>query len=367
MIKINKYDIWLSSINGVGSFTYNKILKHFNTSENVWNSSKKELEELKIKKEIVDKILNKPEIDVAESILEKMHKQNIHTINILDSEYPDRLKRVRNAPINLYAKGNLELLKNFSLGIVGSRNCSIYGEKVATNLSRALSEKNITIISGLAMGIDTYAHKGALKNVGGTIAVLGSGFDNVYPQENKKLFEEIINNNGLVITEYLPEVIPALGNFPSRNRIVSGLSAGIIVVEAKEKSGALITANIAKKENKPVFAIPGNINSFHSKGSNQIIKEGAKLVTNLNDILEEFEELKDLTTSEIEVKTKERTLEKIPKEYREVYKLILGGDESIEQIKNKLPNKVSDINSILTMLELEGYIESVPGNRFIIK
>ena len=167
---------------------------------------------------------------------------------------------------------------------MGCRDCSIYGKNVARKLSYDLAKENITIISGLAKGIDAYAHLGALDAGGGTIAVIGNGLDYIYPYENKKIYERIIKNNGLIITEYVIGTKPEKINFPARNRIVSGLSDGVVVVEAKEKSGALITADFALEQGKNVYAVPGNINSFNSYGTNELIKQGAYAITDFTDI-----------------------------------------------------------------------------------
>ena len=202
-----------------------------------------------------------------------------------DKYYPNKLKLIYDPPELLYCLGDIRLLNEPSIAIVGTRNASNYGKRIAYNLSQELSKRGVTIISGLASGIDSYAHEGAFKNVGKTIAVLGSGIDIIYPKENEDLYKSIIKNGGLIVSEFPLGTKPEKDNFPKRNRIISGLSDGVVVVEAKKKSGALITADLALEQGRSVFAVPGNIDSQNSEGTNNLIKEGAVPVTSYLDIL----------------------------------------------------------------------------------
>jgi len=204
-----------------------------------------------------------------------------------DKEYPFLLKQITDPPVVLYIKGRLKEEDKLSIAIVGSRQASFYGLQCSQKFSFELAELGFTIVSGLARGIDTWAHKGALKAGGRTIAVLGSGFSFIYPEENKELVEEIALK-GAVISEFSCNTQPFSFNFPRRNRIISGLSLGVLVVEAAKKSGALITANFALEQNRQVFCVPGRQDSFTSWGTNTLIKEGAKLVLDIQDILEEL-------------------------------------------------------------------------------
>ena len=214
----------------------------------------------------------------------------IEEISIENKMYPEQLRNIYNPPIKLYALGNVTILNQKGIAVVGSRKATEYGKKVALKISKELSEKGFHIISGLAKGIDSYAHIGNITSGSSsrTIAVLGSGIDNIYPKENRNLAIKIINTGGCIISEYPigSEIQPK--NFPERNRIISGLSKGVIIVEATEKSGALITADFALEQGRDVFAVPGNIFSDNSFGVNELIKQGAKLVTCLQDILEEI-------------------------------------------------------------------------------
>lgn len=213
----------------------------------------------------------------------------IKTINMDDKIYPESLKQIYDPPRQLYCIGNIELLEsNKKIAIIGCRDYSAYGHNIAEKFSYELSMRGMIIVSGGAKGIDSFAHKGCLKANKETIMVLGNGLDYVYPPENKLLELEIIKNNGLLISEYPIGVRPSKYTFPARNRIISGLSSGVLVIEAKQKSGTLITVDFALEQGKNIYAVPGNINSENAMGTNELIKQGAKIVTSIYDILEDY-------------------------------------------------------------------------------
>ncbi len=268
---------------------------------------------------------------------------------------------MENPPQNLYIEGNINLLNKLGIAIVGSRKCSEYGWKQAKKFSQALSENNICIISGLAIGIDTAAHIGAMSDIGNTIAVLGSGFNNIYPKENKELYEKILGNDGCVISEYSPNTKVDTKNFPERNKIISALSEGVLVVEAKYRSGSTITANSAFKQGKKVFAIPSNIDSKLGIGTNKLIQKGAKLVTNIQDILKELN-INICKDIEQNWKYKER---EVPIKYKIVYDIMGNMPIDINTICSKTELPIQDVSEQLTMLELNEYIRSLPGDMFI--
>ena len=220
--------------------------------------------------------------------LKFMKQNNIDIISIEDNKYPKLLKEIYNPPLNLYIRGNKENLNMPSIGIVGCREATSYGMNVAQEFAYNLSKSGFNIVSGLARGIDSYAHLGAIRAQGRTTAILGNGIDTIYPKENIRLAQSILDSNGTIISEYPLGAKPEKSNFPMRNRIISGLSNGVLVVEAKDKSGTLITIDFALEQGRDVFAIPGNINSKNSLGTNNIIKQGAKLVTSWEEIVEEY-------------------------------------------------------------------------------
>ena len=278
----------------------------------------------------------------------------IKEIRIEDEKYPNQLKEIKNPPNKIFLVGNEKILQSDGIAVIGSRCNTEYGEKYATKFSKELAKQGLTIISGMAVGIDGFAHKGALSVGGKTIAVLGSGFNNIYPEENKELFKQIIENDGAIITEYEPDVKPNSENFPKRNRIVSGLSKGVLVIEAVYRSGTSITAKLGQSQGRKVFCIPSNLERKNGVGTNQLIKEGASLVTNIDDIL-----------NAIKVERKaENNVVKIPAEYLPIYEVLEDEPMNVNVICKKLKTDISSINANLMLMELEGYIKSLPGNYY---
>ena len=284
--------------------------------------------------------------------------RGIELIKNTDKEFPQDLLNIEKSPKELYIIGNKELLNKKSIAIVGTRNCTPYGAECAEKFATDISKNDICIISGMALGIDTFAHKGALKEKGNTIAVLGCGFDYIYPEENIDLFNRILENGGLVVSEYQPKTKAVLSKFPYRNRIISGLAMGTLVVEAtRNRSGSLVTARYAKEQNKRVFSIPGNINLKTSGGTNDLIKEGAKLVTCVNDILTEFK----LTVENIP----EKNEKSVEPEFLEIYNQITYMPVNMNIIAKKCKLNIASISQKLLLMELKGYIKSMPGNEYV--
>ena len=281
-------------------------------------------------------------------------------ITIEDKEYPESLKQIKNPPKRLYLKGNIKLLKTPGIAIVGARNCTQYGEKMAKKFAKELAEFGITIISGMALGIDKIAHKIAIKNGGKTIAVLPSGLENIYPEENLELYNEIILNGGCVISEYEPKIKASSKNFLERNRIVSGLSLGTVVIEAAYRSGTSVTAKIAKEQGRDVFCIPGSLDNPKSIGTNNLIKEFAKIVTSPKDVINNYNFL-----HKIEVNSNTLVEEQIPEEYKKIYSLITDIPININDIAKKSLLELREVSSKLTMLELDGKVVKLPGNMYI--
>ena len=279
-----RYWIWLSLIKNLGSKRKLKLLELYKTPEEIYKLTKEELMNINgIGEAIANDIMISKNEEILNYHIKYMKESNINIININEREYPQALKEIYDPPISLYVKGNIEKLNNKNIGIVGCRECTTYGKKSAEYFAYNLSKQNINIVSGLAKGIDSYAHLGSL-NTGNTIAVLGNGLDIIYPKENLELANEIIKKGGTIISEYPCGTKPDKMKFPARNRIISGISSGIIVIEAKEKSGTLITVDFALEQGRDVFVVPGNINSINSVGTNDLIKQGARLVTTYEDV-----------------------------------------------------------------------------------
>lgn len=282
-------------------------------------------------------------------------------IDLENEKYPEKLRNIQKPPKQLYVLGDENILNTKSVAIIGSRVCTPEGAKLAENFAKELSKKGICIISGMARGIDTSAHIGALKAGGKTVAVLGSGFNHIFPAENIGLFSKIIENGGAVVTEYKEDTKPSQNGFVQRNRIVSGLSDGVLIIEAKHRSGTAITASFARSQGKKIFCIPHGLEQREGIGTNRQIKMGAKLVTEAQEIIEELKmEVK-------EIKNEEKNIEilNVPKEYMPVYKYITENPINVDVICKKTRLEISRVNYLLTMMELEGYIEQLPGKNFI--
>lgn len=285
--------MWLSLIKGLGSRKKLELLQEYGNPKRIYNLTESELLRVRgIGKELAKKILDKNIKEQIYKHIKYMQKYKIDIISINDKKYPQILKQIYDPPISLYIKGNAEILNGKNIAIVGCRNSSKYGEEAAKYFAYNLSAKGINIISGLARGIDTYAHIGNLGAMmhngndicGKTIAVVGNGIDIIYPKENKYLEGKIIKSGGCIISEYPLGTKPEKFNFPARNRIISGLSKGVLVIEARAKSGTLITIDFALQQGRDVYVVPGNINSVNSVGTNDLIKQGAKLVTRVEEI-----------------------------------------------------------------------------------
>ena len=274
-------------------------------------------------------------------------------IKIDSDDYPRRLKEVKNAPKVIYAEGNKELLNKVIIAVVGSRKCTKYGEEQAKRFSSYLSSENFTIASGLAFGIDSVAHINSMENEGRTIAVIASGFDHIYPKENRQLFESILNNNGLVISEYPPDTEVDMHKFPKRNRIIAGISMATIVIEARFRSGSTITAHETFKQGKEVFCIPGDVDRKESAGTNALLMEGANLVTSPYQI-ESYFRNNDEKDEELES----------DKESMKVYRTLGLIPISINEIVKKSELPIQKVMEILFILETEEKIIQLPGNQY---
>jgi len=285
-----------------------------------------------------------------------------------NSEYPDLLRHIYFAPEKLFVDGEILASDSNAIAIVGTRRATDYGLRQCEKLSFDLAVRGITIVSGMALGIDTAAHRGAIKAGGRTIAVLGSGHDNIYPPENRPLYSEIVKN-GAVVSEYPPDMIPQRANFPRRNRIISGMSKGVIVIEAPQRSGALITANFALEQGREVFAMPGNVSSAKSSGANRLIKEGAALVLGVRDILEELKYVIDIKEIDDNLTTpdpsKPGTARPMSADEGKIFKVLSGEPKSIDEISKTIDVPVSKITESLLRMELKKLIKALPGENFI--
>jgi DNA processing protein len=355
----------LNMVADIGSVRLKALLDYFGKPERIFEASEEKISRVAdIGGKIAHKIksLKKEDLD-KEFALAK--KQNLEIITWDDEDYPENLKNIPGPPIVLYIKGKLIQEDKFSMAIVGSRRASFYGLSSTERFSADLSARGFTIISGMARGIDTCAHKGALRQGGRTIAVMGSGFQHIYPAENKELAQDIAAS-GAVISEFPIDTEPLKQNFPRRNRVISGLSLGVLVVEAARNSGALITADFALEQGREVFALPGKVDSGTSFGTNGLIKQGAKLVSCVEDIIEEFnlpvlvnqklpEKKEDIFNIEAELNNSESLL----------YALISNQPTSLDEIVEKTHLDIPRISDMLLRLQMKRLVQQLPGKQFI--
>jgi len=376
--KIMKNWISLNMTPGVGPRKATQLLERFGSAENVFSALRSELEGLRLKPETIQSILKKEFHDKAEQELENVKKLGGDVIILDDGSYPRLLREIADPPITLYVKGNWqECFEAPCVGIVGSRLCSTYGKNSAEMLSRDLAENGVCIVSGFARGIDSSAHRGAIDGKGKTIAVFGTGIDKVYPKENGKLVDEILDSGGAIVSQFPLETPPLRQNFPYRNRIISGLSHGVLIVEASERSGSLITARLAMEQNREVLAIPGNITSKKSFGTNYLIKSGAKLVQQWQDVVSEFpsEIAAELLPPKVDEKNSKKNSApkaKAPKGLsdieKQVYKLLMPDEHMhIDLLLEKSGLSFGKLNSALVSMDLKDLILSLPGNNYARK
>ncbi|HHT63914.1 MAG: DNA-processing protein DprA [Bacillota bacterium] len=300
--------------------------------------------------------------DQVELLFEKFLKSEAKVTTFYDEEYPSLLKNIYDPPFVLFYRGRMPKAENICIGMVGSRKATAYGRLMAETLARDLAGKGIWVVSGMARGIDTYSHQGCLKAGGMTVAVLGSGIDVVYPRENKSLYEQIIAS-GLVISEFPLGTPPLPQHFPARNRIISGMSRGVIVVEAAEKSGSLITVDFALEQGRDVFALPGPVTSPLSRGTHKLIRQGAKLVENANDILEEY--IQEYS-GEIKTGNKGFDLFAFSQKERDILELLLSGSMHFDDLATQSGIGAAELASLLTQLEIKGLVKQTPGKYYII-
>ena len=354
----------LKSTPGIGALLFKRLIDRFNSPEVVFRATRKDLVDVEgITPRLAASIKQHKIGDSVKKDLDLVMQKGYKIVTLTDAEYPPLLLQIPDPPPFLYVFGRLNgSVRN--IAVVGSRNATRYGTSTTRRLCQDLVKLEMTIISGMALGIDSAAHEGALMGKGSTIAVLGSGLERVYPEQNRKLFHQIAEN-GAVVSEFPLKTEPDAHNFPRRNRIISGISLGTVVVEATKRSGSLITARLAAEQNRDVFAVPGSIQSFKSTGTHTLIKQGAKLVEHARDIMEELEYL--IKTPFENDKSADNITEKIsplsPDE-RVVLESLEPYPVHIDDIARKLSIEAGKLSSILLQLELKGMAQQSPGKLF---
>lgn len=357
-----RYWVGLSLVPEVGPVISRKLLSEIGTPENIFRAGLKDLLSVRgLSRERARNITDFSLWESVERIVRTTEKRGIKVIGYKDPVFPEVLKEVDGAPIVLYMKGDYIPEDRYGIGVVGSRKHTAYGEAVTRRISGELASSGFTIISGMARGIDTHSHKSALDAGGRTIAVLGSGLDVFYPPENKGLMEKI-TASGCVISEFPPGTMPLKENFPRRNRLISGLALGVLVVEATADSGSLITAGYALEQNKEVFAVPGNITSHNSKGTNSLIRQGAKMVLETEDIIEE---LAPMLRGFIKRKAGRKPAE-LSEEEGKICDFLTGEPKHIDMLSRESAMPVNKILDLLLSLELKGVVRQSGGKRFYL-
>jgi len=363
-----KYWIKLNMIPGVGSQTYRRLVEYFGSPKAVLNASLEEFEIVRgITTSVCHEIVNYRENIFIDREMELIERHNCDVITIEDDTYPFNLKNIYDPPPIIYIKGEINPNNSRAISVVGSRNATQYGKSVAEWISNQLASQGIMVISGMAHGIDTAAHNGALDFGGNTIAVVANGLDIVYPPENIRLYERIINS-GAVISELPMGTKPHRAHFPKRNRIISGMSLGTIIVEASSKSGALITADFALEQGREVFAVPGQIFSEPSKGTHELIKQGAKLVDSIEDIINELPSHSYQTSEEGKINDEDAKVEaQLSQDEKAIWNVIKLSPIHIDDISRQSNLPIYKVSSVLVMLELKGLIRQLAGKMFVRK
>lgn len=367
--------IALNMTPGVGPRAATKLLERFGSADAVFEARRPELEQLRVKPETIESIMKREFAEKALEEFENVKRLGGDILILDDGSYPGLLREIADPPITLYVLGDWQAcFDQPCVGVIGSRMCSTYGKNAAEMLARDLASRGICVVSGLARGIDTSAHRGAIAGGGKTIAVMGTGLDAVYPKENGKLVNEILESGGAVVTQFPLGTPPIPENFPYRNRIISGLSYGVLIVEASERSGSLITARLAMEQNREVMAVPGNITSSKSFGTNYLIKAGAKLVQQWQDVVAELpsEIAAAILPPKIESENghnRSPQPELIPADMTKTETAIwalLSADEEvhIDTLLEKSGLSFGDLNTALVALDIRDLIRVLPGKNY---
>lgn len=359
MMDPKAYWVGFNLIKGIGSVKTRLLLEKCETLENAWKAPSQELLSIGLSEKIVQSFVSKRKQLDLNAIWEKIVDKGIEVLTWDDQNYPRKLLEIDQPPPVLYSRGKLKSEDDWAIAIVGTRRMSVYGRQVTQDLGTILAAKGVTVVSGLARGIDSIAHNAALDAGGRTLAVLGCGVDIIYPPENRKLYERILES-GAVISEYPPGTFPESSNFPPRNRIISGLSQATVVVEAGETSGALITASFAANQGREVFAVPGNILAPQSMGCNRLIRDGARILLNPNDVLEM------LNLGAIGEYKQARLL--IPENEVEslMIKILENEPLNIDEIQMRSGLPIDKVSASLVMMELKGMVKQMDGMNYMV-
>ncbi|MBW1997009.1 MAG: DNA-protecting protein DprA [Deltaproteobacteria bacterium] len=357
------YWLALHLVPGLGNILFKNLLDRFGDPEHVFRADLADLMELEgMRKDVALKIVEKDFAGDPSKVLERLEKIDARPVTYHDSEYPPNLKEIYDPPMLLYVKGKRIPANITYVAVVGSRSPTPYGLNAAEKIAQGLARRGLGVVSGMARGIDSAAHWGCLNGRGFTLAVLGTGIDIIYPLSNKKLFRKIMES-GAILSEFPLGTPPEPQNFPIRNRLISGLGRGVVVVEATKKSGSLITASLALEQGREVFAVPGSINSYKSTGCHFLIKQGATLIETADDVLQELG-LNFPHTSKTDT-FRDPPSPPLEKHEEIVYSLVADYPVHIDQISRESKLEPKEVSSILMRLELKGIVRQLPGKMFV--
>lgn len=354
-----KYWVGFNIVRGIGPMRFRALLDHFGDLEKAWHADARELKKAGLDRRALENLTTGRSTISLDGEMEKIERQGAKVLTWDDPAYPPRLLNIYNPPPVLYVKGEILSEDQWAVAVVGTRRATVYGKEAARWIAGDLARNRVTIVSGLARGIDSEAHRAALDAGGRTIAVLGSGIDIIYPAESRRLAQAVVER-GALVSEYAIGTPPEAGNFPPRNRIISGLSLGVVIVEAGERSGALITGDFALEQGREVFAVPGNIFRRKSMGTNKLIQQGAKPVLSVEDVLEELNLTMVSQQVEVRAVVPENETEATLLEY------ITAEPIHVDEIGQKSGLPIAQVSSTLALMELKGMVRQVGGMNYVL-
>lgn len=354
------YWLALHEVDGLGPQRFPLLIKYFGSAKAAWDASSKKLLKIGLNTDIVKKIkVHRSRVD-PETHLKTLLRMGVKIVTSADKEYPEPLRQIKGSPNVLYVKGSLKLEDAKSIAVVGTRKPTLYGREITEKLTHQIVRHGFTVVSGLARGVDSVAHRSALDAGGRTIAVMATGIDQVYPPENRELASKIVQG-GALVSEFRPGYIAVPGNFPARNRIISGLSLGVLVTEGAAKSGTKITAKHALNQGREVFAVPGPITSQMSEAPSDLMKLGAKVVTGIQDILDELDIEKTMKRSDPAALQGPTLIEFENKLEEKLYQLLSNGQVHVDELVRSSKKNSAEVSSTLTMMEVKGLVKHLGG------
>lgn len=360
LIKNIEYLLVLHSVYGLGPIRLKALLDYFQDPKLAWDASKKDLLNIGIPENVIKNLSEAQKTLDIDEYLQNLKNQKINWITIYDESYPYLLKEIQNPPMLLYFKGDISTVDN-TFAVVGSRKMTSYGKFVTEKFTEELVAAGVVIVSGLAKGVDATAHRTTLKNHGKTFAVVGGGLNKIYPPENIRMSEEIVESGGALISMFPPDESSLPGNFPARNRIISGLSKGVLVTEADIDSGSLITARFAVEQGRDVFVVPGPINSILSKGPMSLLKEGAMPVMETVEILEALG-INSMKNAQLTMKN----YEDLPAEEKLILEILQNEQKHLDEICRELGKSIPQVSSIILKMEISGLVKNLGGGIYTV-